>query len=337
MRCPCCSGQEVAADRSPLPYLQCSGCGHRWRSVDAQALARHYATLERRNAGPAGELERKLADREASLRPLLRDGQRILEIGCAEGHLGARIKSLARVHYTGVEPSRDADAARAVLDRVFEARPPAAAGRFDVILSFHVLEHIVDVFGELCAWRDLLTPEGIAVLEVPNGAGHLLMDFDCNAEHVHQFTAGSFSTLAHRAGLQTRALTALHYESALYSDSLRLTAVPCMEAKHRRALLVERFHKALGEDFAVYGVGGDFRNYVLPILGELRVRGLFDADPSRHGEQIGSFCVRPFDPAQNGDVTILVASLRYREEIMSILRAAGVPRNRLVGLDAVYG
>jgi SAM-dependent methyltransferase len=337
MRCPCCAGREVAAHSSPLPHLQCGGCEHRWRNIDAQVLARHYATLAQRNAGPAGELERKLADREGTLRPLLRDGQRVLEIGCAEGHLGVRIKSLAHIHYTGVEPSRDADAARAVLDRVLEARPPAGAERFDLILGFHVLEHIVDVLGELCAWRDLLMPEGLAVLEVPNRAGHLLLDFDRNAEHVHQFTAASLAALANRAGIQTRALTASHYESALYSDSLRLIAVPCIDVAQRHALLLERFRKAVGEDFAVYGVGGDFRNYVLPILGELRVRGLFDSDPKRHGEQIGSLRVRAFDPAQNGGVPILVASLRYRDDIMSALIAAGVPRHRLVGLDAVYG
>ena len=50
-----------------------------------------------------------MAERLRDLTPLLRNGLRILEIGCAEGELGKRIKAMANVEYVGVELSADAD------------------------------------------------------------------------------------------------------------------------------------------------------------------------------------------------------------------------------------
>jgi hypothetical protein len=337
--CPCCGGSAVESRQVPAPHEACAACGHFWKNVaDPASSGRYYAALEGRNAGSPELMERRLRDRMRTLSGLLRDRMRVIEIGCAEGALGARAKAHAQLDYTGIEPSRDAAAAGRVLDHVLPGTPPRLDGEaYDLLLAFHVLEHIADISAETARWRSLLKSDGLAVVEVPRGAGHPLLSWDANAEHLHQFTAGSLTALLQRSGLEAVALTSGHFESAVYSDSLRLVARPALPDAARRRALLERFRGRLPGRFAVYGLGGDFRNYVQPLLAELAVAALLDSDTRRHGERIAGLAVEPFDRARHARMTVLVASLRYREEIAALLSAQGVAPTAIVGLEEIYG
>ena len=59
----------------------------------------------------------------ADISPLLRSGMRVLEIGCAEGSLGAMVRDSVAVHYTGIKLSEDATSAVS-LDDIFGAATP---------------------------------------------------------------------------------------------------------------------------------------------------------------------------------------------------------------------
>lgn len=337
--CPCCGGSAIDARQTPVPHRTCANCGHLWKdAADPASTERYYAALEGRNAASTELMERRLRDRMATVSGLLRDRMRVIEVGCAEGTLGARAKALAQLDYTGIEPSRDAIAADRVLDRVFPDSARAPDGdAYDLLLAFHVLEHIGDIAAEAARWRNLLKADGHAVVEVPRGTGHPLLAWDANAEHLHQFTAASLTALLERSGLEAVALTSGHFESAVYSDSLRLVARPALAQAARRRALLERFRGRLPGRFAVYGLGGDFRSYVQPLLGELAVAALLDSDATRHGEQIAGLAVEPFDRTRHAGLPVLVASLRYRREIAARLAAEGVPAAAIVGLEEIYG
>jgi SAM-dependent methyltransferase len=334
MGCPCCGGTHLRKLDTPSAHQRCATCGHRWHAADQVERTSYYENLEHRNAHLD---ERKLEERVADLLPLIPAGARVLEVGCADGQLGARLKAKRDVYYAGIELSRDATAAAAVLDRV-ERRPAAeiAGDPYDFVLGFHVLEHIVDVSGELGEWRRLLGKSGVLVVEVPNQAGHPLLEHDQNAEHVHQFTALSLAALLARCGLALERLSAGHYESPVYSDSLRAVARLALEPAERRSRLLARFRARLPGPFAVQGLGGDFRNYVLPLLDELPVAALLDSDERRHGERVGKLVVSRFDPARHAGLPVLVASPRLHAEIAASLAAAGVPPALIVGLDEIY-
>jgi SAM-dependent methyltransferase len=284
-------------------------------------------------------LERKLADRLADISSLVSDGQRVLEIGCAEGRLGGQVKGLAKVEYTGVEPSADADVAGRVLDRVVRGTSAHLTdGPYDLLLAFHVLEHIPDVASEMAQWRRLLGVSGTALLEVPEEAGHRLLSWDAHVEHFHYFTAASLAALCDRSGFQTTSLTSGHFESVVYPDSLRLLAQPRTTAAIRREMLLARFRGFFPGPFAVYGIGGDFRNYVEPLLDALPVAALIDSNPGRQGNRIGNLTVASFDRACHGALPLLVSSVRFKAEIAASLQTAhGVPAERIVGLDDIYG
>ncbi len=99
--------------------------------------------------------------------------QRVLEIGCGEGHLGRLLKS--RGHYVaGLELVPEvAEIARGNMDEVFcgdieSAAMPWQPASFDALIMADVLEHMVDPWRILGSLSRLLAPGGFAIASVPN-------------------------------------------------------------------------------------------------------------------------------------------------------------------------
>lgn len=103
------------------------------------------------------------------LRPWLREGMRVLEIGAATGFLLEAIRPYVG-EVVGIEPGDDFR--QFSIDELgIEAYPTrdAVEGReFDLILSYYVVEHLRDPVAELNEWRQFLAPGGHLAIEVPN-------------------------------------------------------------------------------------------------------------------------------------------------------------------------
>lgn len=144
-------------------------------------------------------------------------GARILDIGCADGHLAAGLRAVGH-HVTGVDvPARPGVKDR--LDAFVEADldhglPLSLAddGLFDVVLAADVLEHVRDPEGLLRELHDVLGPNGRLLVSVPN-FGHWYprlrvasgrFDYDrrgiLDRGHVRFFTRRSFERVLHRSG-----------------------------------------------------------------------------------------------------------------------------------------
>ena len=117
---------------------------------------------------PRAWLRWDLVDRlVAELRPAT-----ILEIGCGQGAMGARLAR--RADYLAVEPDPGSYA-------VAEARVAASGGtvlaadhtgvpagrRYDLVCAFEVLEHLADDATAVADWATLVRPGGHLVLSVP--------------------------------------------------------------------------------------------------------------------------------------------------------------------------
>jgi len=104
--------------------------------------------------------------------------QRVIELGCASGGTGRRLKQLLDAdYYVGIEANRAAaEQARVCLDAVYVAdlQTQTAAdlglepGSFDLLLALDVLEHLYNPWDVLADFARVLRAGGYAVLSIPN-------------------------------------------------------------------------------------------------------------------------------------------------------------------------
>lgn len=137
-------------------------------------------------------------------------GKRILDFGCGWGG-GIKEFSYLADHVSGVEISNDEynylkiqgyDVCRQISD--------FGNQHFDVITSFHVLEHLPnpkEVLGEL---KKYLTHQGLLILETPNAEDALLELYKCEAfadftywsPHIYLYNQDNLNNLAEQSGYQ---------------------------------------------------------------------------------------------------------------------------------------
>jgi 2-polyprenyl-3-methyl-5-hydroxy-6-metoxy-1,4-benzoquinol methylase len=100
--------------------------------------------------------------------------EKILDIGCAEGHVGADIKKRQLCHVTGIEISPDASLRAAqALDLVIcgdalNILPSLPDQHYDSIIMLDTLEHISDCFYLLKLAEKKLSKNGILIVRVLN-------------------------------------------------------------------------------------------------------------------------------------------------------------------------
>ena len=96
---------------------------------------------------------------------------RVLEVGCSEGHFLAQMPGVTE--RWGVEPSAAAEQARTRLDHVFQATfdgadPELPAGYFDVVVCNDVIEHMPDHDAFFERVKRVVAPGGVIVGSIPN-------------------------------------------------------------------------------------------------------------------------------------------------------------------------
>jgi 2-polyprenyl-3-methyl-5-hydroxy-6-metoxy-1,4-benzoquinol methylase len=113
-------------------------------------------------------------ERPDMLRYIPADVRTTLEFGCGCGGFSALLKARLGVESWAVEVDAAAaqEAARK-LDKVICADAHAAIAeipdrRFDCIIFFDILEHLVDPYSLLRAVKSKLTPTGVVVASIPN-------------------------------------------------------------------------------------------------------------------------------------------------------------------------
>ena len=147
-------------------------------------------------------------------------GCRLLEIGCGSGHfLRLALRERRCRTATGLELNDKAvrDAVSVGLDvrgeRV-EALATTAAGTFDVVACFHVLEHVASTGSFVAACIDLLAPGGRLIISVPNNSSFIRLSpdniFNQPPFHVLRWRPDSLRRLASMFGLT---IERMQYES----------------------------------------------------------------------------------------------------------------------------
>ncbi|MFC0133706.1 methyltransferase type 12 [Massilia eurypsychrophila] len=136
------------------------------------------------------------------------EGARVLEVGCGKGAFHAALP--ASVSYTGLE-FNDAAVARAqaaglaVSKQPVEAHAAANPGRYDVVCSFQVLEHVPEPASFVHACVQALAPGGRLILAVPAEDSFLAIapnaPLNMPPHHVLRWSDLALANLARREGL----------------------------------------------------------------------------------------------------------------------------------------
>ncbi|MFL5785496.1 MAG: class I SAM-dependent methyltransferase [Bacteriovoracaceae bacterium] len=326
MSCPCCQ-QPVDSFKDGQ---KCSSCGHFYRKSNVD-----YSHRAQRNPDLAS-LTKKNNQRLDDLVPYLKDKMRVFEFGCAEGSLGKLIKGRFDLTYHGLEVSLEKKHAQKYLDHVFSLFDEVENQKYDLVLCYHVLEHIEDIQGlarNLASFID--NTEGKIVIEVPNRSGTFFHAYDSNPEHIHQFTPTSLTHLLSRTGLEIELLKTGVYESGVYNDSIRVVVHRALTDNEKEEKFIANIHRKLPAPFYIWGSGGDFDNYLRPHLDKLKVKGIIDQGPARQGKKINNITIQPFDRKLASEY-FLIATNVYKNEIRKELIENGAIPSKIVSIDELF-
>jgi 2-polyprenyl-3-methyl-5-hydroxy-6-metoxy-1,4-benzoquinol methylase len=134
----------------------------------------------------------------------------IIDIGCNDGKFLSELKSIGYKNLYGVEPTKNtAETSRDIgfevtngyLDKELANTLVQKRGKFDVVVTRQVLEHIKGIRDFLESARILLSDNGFLIIEVPDSELNFTQaDYGVWEEHLNYFTRGSLTRILNEMG-----------------------------------------------------------------------------------------------------------------------------------------
>jgi 2-polyprenyl-3-methyl-5-hydroxy-6-metoxy-1,4-benzoquinol methylase len=178
-------------------------------------------------------------------------GQRILDIGCGDGSLGAELRARGATELVGIELVEEAaNKASRIFDTVVHSPVEEVdllglgGDTFDTLIAADVLEHLVDPWAQLSRWRDWVKPMGRLVISVPNlRHWKVLVDLAVSGRFDYEPTGGVMD-ITHLRWFTKRSL----------AEELRRTgwdAERWLRPRGGRAMGVDRLTGRVASDFLI--------------------------------------------------------------------------------------
>lgn len=375
--CPLCGGfeaEELWRHSSGIVNGICTACGHVHLS---RRYPEHVIAESYQEYGQCYSDE-YLADEENPLFKTARNRfdflnehscisqvDSVLEVGCGYGHFLKTIQNANRK--IGIEPSTtQASFSRSFfgLDRIIEGTyeaslPLADRGRqltFDLVCSFHVIEHLIDPVGFIRKVREQLQVDGYLFLAFPNIftlAPNLVELFYIYKNwHIHSFSPFTIVNLLTKNGFkllfskeeQSTAMNPSDYMVLAQRSDASIVEQGNFHVFEENRMAAKRFHRSLdgwladlrdsfshwsksGKRSAIYG-GGIHTQALLELAGiDLgSVRAIIDDDPGKIGRVINGIPIIAFSEVTNNNFdVIIVSSLAAENMILERLMSSGLP------------
>ena len=186
----------------------------------------------------------------------LEGGSKIVDVGANDGSFLDLLKKAGYYNASGIEPTSDAskiakskshDIIQDFLttDFVHERK---LQKKFNVVISRHVLEHILELNDFLRACRLMLLDNGILILELPDhGEAVRYNDYSFWEEHVNYFTESTLNTALKKNGLEIFAsektlftgIAQIHFIKKSASETL----LPSCQEIEKSKIYLENFSK----------------------------------------------------------------------------------------------
>jgi SAM-dependent methyltransferase len=284
----------------------------------------HSPTMQRFQAEQARDLVERFA----------LAGRRVLEVGCGDGNYMTLLAELG-ADVVGLEPSAPfrrlaEQAGHVVLAGYAADLEPLPGGPYEAIVTREVLEHVPDPIDFLSTIRASLTPDGVALVEVPSLEQALERGrfFDFFPDHLNYFSVGTLARALERSGFLvlevTRGMNGEYLQAIVRADAGRdaagLERTRGSIVRDLRAL--EQECLADGRRLGVWGAGAKG----LSVLAATEARGvslLVDSDPHKQGRYTpgSGLLVEPVGRLRETPVDVMVVTaMAYVDEIVGQLR-----------------
>src|SRR5579864_2768829 len=280
---------------------------------------------------------------------------RILEIGCATGHLLAVLKEQGYKNVQGVDSSPGcAKAAWNLYGIPVEAHTildiPAPAQRFDMVLLLGVMEHLRDLDPAIAKLGALLGPRGRVYLAVPDAA-----HFDSNRdapfqefslEHLNFFSATSLANLMRTRGFKLLSGGRFRLEhshgtwcASIYgvfenTEADRESWVRDEETEKGLAAYIRKSQEAegrvrrtienlaaTGQPIVVWGTGAHTQSLLaMSALGKVNIAAFVDSNPKYQGQQLHGVPICAPESLAGRTEPILISSYAAQQEIAQQIR-----------------
>lgn len=194
--------QRDFAVLDPMPVMDYASYERRFEKLGLKTYARSLS-------GPKGRLEK--------IRHLIPEDGRALEIGAADGAFLKLAKdALPNCALSAVEPDQQTKTARDDLPWLVQYETVGHAieqgATFDLVMLFHVFEHVLDPAAFLTEVQQILAPDGSLLIEVPSLHDPLLTLYESAAyqafyfqrQHPYVYSAPSLERVLKNGGFTTR-------------------------------------------------------------------------------------------------------------------------------------
>lgn len=204
-------------DNDSLDILECQSCGLVRLSSFEHITDNFYSESKMHgNIPPPLDEWRKETNwddqrRFESFESLIKN-KRILDFGCGAAGFLMKANQICSSVY-GVETESRVRREIASDLKIFSSLDEIENTKFDVITSFHVLEHLKDPLKNLVELSSLLKNDGQLIVEVPNADDALLTFYESPnfqkfywSQHLFLFNESTLETLAKKAGLKVNSI-----------------------------------------------------------------------------------------------------------------------------------
>jgi SAM-dependent methyltransferase len=297
----------------------CSHCRHQQRvdipSYDYRAVA----------MGASGTDGSRIADQASFAAPFIKPKGKVLEIGCAAGHLARELRMRLKIGtYHGVEMSPFRVDAMQYMDDVFDQPLPqllqagtVAKSNYDLVIISHCLEHMEDLHEIMRALNKVSSPSGSIFIEVPNRSGHPALAFDDNRAHLHFFSVSSLSRLLSEHGLEIIAARTGARFDARYPECIRVIAQSPSSVPEKGAPILSNHRLLAGvPKVVIWGAGGMSQEIIAHFFDLQRIAFFVDRDEKKQGSTcLGLPVNAPEILRQQKGQVVVINSMEYEEPI----------------------
>ncbi len=231
--CMACGSSRFSVDpisSERFCLVRCAGCGLAFTNPkpSAEELEKHYsqAYYGPENIKFLPVLEKILnwitKRRARWINKKIRPHSRVLEIGCGRGVLLEALSHLGHECHGTERSNLAATRAQRIVEIKIYTDPfeqyELPENYFDVVILWHVLEHLENPVLTLTHVSNLLRPRGVLIIEVPNlsslqarltGKHWFHLDIQ---RHLYHFTAKGLTTLLENCGFQIMKMTTFSWE-----------------------------------------------------------------------------------------------------------------------------